>query len=65
MTHRIREAQHQVDEAERELREAVRAARADGATWEEIGDALGVKKQTAWERFWRDTRDVDREAARR
>lgn len=33
--------------------EAVGVARADGRTWEEIGDALGISKQAAWERFGR------------
>jgi hypothetical protein len=33
------------------LREGVRAARGQSATWEEIGRALGVTKQAAWERF--------------
>lgn len=41
------------DEADRALREAVQAARDAGATWHEIGQVLGVAKQTAWERFWR------------
>lgn len=42
------------DEADRALLEAVRAARRGGATWHQIGEVLGVTKQTAWERFWRD-----------
>lgn len=29
----------------------VRAWRATGATWQEIGDALGITRQAAWERF--------------
>jgi len=36
---------------ERELREAVAAARGVGATWKAIGKALGVTEQSAWERF--------------
>ncbi len=36
---------------EKELREAVAAARAVGATWKSIGKALGVTEQSAWERF--------------
>jgi hypothetical protein len=31
--------------------EAVATARAGGHSWTEIGDALGITKQTAWERF--------------
>lgn len=30
---------------------AVRAARAAGRTWEEIAGAIGVSRQTAWEKF--------------
>jgi hypothetical protein len=33
------------------LAEAVRVARKQGVTWEEIGKALGVSRQSAWERF--------------
>lgn len=29
----------------------VREARAQGATWEQVGEALGVTKQSAWEQF--------------
>lgn len=34
-----------------ELREAVAAARRDGASWSAIGDALGVAMQSAWKKF--------------
>jgi hypothetical protein len=30
---------------------AVRAARAQGRTWEEIGEAVGTTRQAAWQRF--------------
>jgi hypothetical protein len=33
------------------LLEAVHVARKQGTTWEEIGKALGVSRQSAWERF--------------
>lgn len=33
------------------LRAAVKLARRQGRTWEEIGKALGVSRQSAWERF--------------
>jgi hypothetical protein len=33
------------------MAEAVRLARRQGITWEEIGKALGVSRQSAWERF--------------
>lgn len=34
--------------------EVVAVARANRFTWAEIGDALGVTRQSAWERFARD-----------
>ena len=40
-----------LDEAEQELRTAVAAARAAGASWADIGGRLGVSRQAAWERF--------------
>lgn len=30
---------------------AVKAARGEGSTWDEIGQAIGVSRQAAWERF--------------
>ncbi len=30
---------------------AAKAARTEGCTWDEIGQALGVSRQAAWERF--------------
>ena len=33
------------------LREAVALARDQGASWDQIGKALGVSRQAAWERF--------------
>lgn len=48
---RLAEA-HRVYEAAREgLQEAVDRARDEGASWERVGHTLGVKRQTAWERF--------------
>jgi len=38
-------------DVDRHTRSAVRAARAEGASWETVGRALGVSRQTAWERF--------------
>ncbi len=38
-------------EAERQLMEAVRAARADGASWAEIGVLLGTSAQAAQQRY--------------
>jgi hypothetical protein len=39
------------EDAKADLRDAVQDARAAGATWAEVGRALGVKRQTAHERF--------------
>lgn len=36
---------------EAQLRESVARARQLRFTWEEIGEALGVTRQSAWERF--------------
>jgi hypothetical protein len=33
--------------------EKIIAARAAGASWTEIGEALGISKQSAWERYRR------------
>jgi hypothetical protein len=30
---------------------AAKAARGEGSTWDEIGQALGVSRQAAWQRF--------------
>lgn len=38
---------------DREIAVCVAAARAAGVPWQMIGDALGVKKQTAWEKYGR------------
>ena len=35
-------------------RKAVKAARKQGRTWDEIGTACGVSRQAAWERFSKD-----------
>lgn len=37
-------------------RQQVAAARAAGATWEQVGDALGVSRQSAWEYYTGRTR---------
>jgi hypothetical protein len=44
-------------------REAIARARQCGASWAEIGDALGVTKQAAWSLYNADVRDA-LEAAR-
>lgn len=44
-------AQVRLAEAEVALHDAVKAARDDRASWVQIGQALGITKQAAWERF--------------
>ena len=36
---------------EQGIKDAVRAARRQRMSWTEIGDALGVTRQSAWERY--------------
>ncbi len=40
---------------EAKLKEAVHEARRQRCTWEELGEALGISRQAAWERFSTDT----------
>lgn len=42
-----------VDEAQSAMAAAVEQLRADGASWSQIGDALGMTKQAAEKRFGR------------
>ena len=44
----LREGSRNLD---RWQRKAVKAARKQGMTWDEIGTACGVSRQAAWERF--------------
>ncbi|MFI5911934.1 DUF3887 domain-containing protein [Dactylosporangium sp. NPDC051541] len=46
-------AHRQVLEAQESLRAAVDRARAEGRTWQEIGEVLGTTKQAAFQRFGR------------
>jgi hypothetical protein len=52
---RIAAARDRLAQADRELHEAVAAARAAGDTWSMIGMALGTSRQAAYQRFGRDT----------
>lgn len=45
---RIEAIRHQVDD---DLRAWVGEARRRGISWERIGEALGMRRQSAWERF--------------
>ena len=40
-----------IDGAEAGLQDAVDGLRAQGHSWSQIGEALGMTKQSAWERF--------------
>ena len=40
-----------IESLEEHRRQAVQLARADGRSWAEIGESLGVSRQAAWERF--------------
>ena len=44
-------------------RERVEAARREGATWDQIGESLGMSRQSAWEYYTRETRRVLDESA--
>lgn len=48
---RLEQAQAAVKEAETQLREAVATARHHGASWEAVGQATGVSRQAAHERW--------------
>src|SRR5947199_8218289 len=39
----------------------VRDAMADGATWESIGDSVGVSRQAAWDRFHHEVGELRRQ----
>ena len=51
----LRAATHQLDAWQRE---AIARARERGASWSDIGDALGVTKQAAWSSYNQDVRDA-------
>jgi hypothetical protein len=42
---------HAIDELEAKVTEIVRHCRAGGRSWTQIGEALSVSKQAAWQRF--------------
>lgn len=50
LNHIPRVAKH-IDQAEADLRSWVRELRRRGVAWSKIGEALGVTRQAAWERF--------------
>ena len=56
------EALRELSRADVELealrRERVEVARSQGATWDQIGESLGMSRQSAWEYYTRKTRGV-------
>ncbi|HSF85962.1 MAG TPA: hypothetical protein VLG28_09970 [Acidimicrobiia bacterium] len=56
------EALKEISRADVELeelrRERVEAARRQGATWDQIGESLGMSRQSAWEYYTREARRV-------
>ena len=61
------EALRELSRADVELealrRERVATARSQGATWGQIGESLGMSRQSAWEYYTRETRRVLDESA--
>ena len=47
----VSRAQEALDTARADLQRSVESARSDGATWRQIGEALGITAQTAHKRF--------------
>jgi hypothetical protein len=47
----LRECRSAATALEKAMHQTVMAARDAGHSWTAIGDALGITKQTAWERF--------------
>ena len=56
------EALRELSRADVELealrRERVEVARSQGATWDQVGESLGMSRQSAWEYYTRETRRV-------
>lgn len=59
----LRELSRADVELEELRRERVEAARRQGATWDQIGESLGMSRQSAWEYYTRETRRVLDESA--
>lgn len=54
----LRELSRVDSELEELRRDRVEAARREGATWEQIGESLGMSRQSAWEYYTSDARRV-------
>jgi DNA-directed RNA polymerase specialized sigma24 family protein len=53
---RVVGAQAALSAVESSLHQAVIEARLEGATWQELADALGVSTKVAWARYTEDSR---------
>lgn len=51
--HHVRSAYRDVETANHNLREMIVAAKSFGATWDDVGEILGVSRQIAWKRYRR------------
>lgn len=49
----IAKAQGRLAAAESAVNQAVKLARRDGASWSQVGDAIGITRQAAQQRFGR------------
>lgn len=56
---RIIEAKNGLEAADKELHDAVAAARSAGDSWTVIGAAMGTTRQAAFQRFSKDTEPTD------
>jgi ATP-dependent Clp protease ATP-binding subunit ClpX len=54
----LREIRHVRQRLDRDEAEIVDLLRAKGYTWEQIGGALGVTRQSAWEKYGRAEQQV-------
>lgn len=54
----LRELTRSEAELDELRRERVMAARAAGASWEQVGEAMGVSRQSAWEYYSAEVRDL-------
>jgi len=54
-------AQAELERSKRSLKQAVQEARANGRTWADIGQALGMTRQAAFKRFGHATNPADGE----
>lgn len=54
----LRELTRSEAELDELRRERIMAARAAGASWEQVGEALGVSRQSAWEYYSAKVRDL-------